>query len=197
MMSKKRKIMIGVIVVVGILIGSIVMWNMIEDDSEPCPEAWANITLTLSHPPKVNETVNLTLTIPATGSLSAPYGLRAVIWLPKGFIWVDGNNTWAGNITGGQDVVFGGKIKAVETGNWTIGAIFYPQMIENLTLSPTLEDYASGSSDGFRGEFFSFENISYVHSFFSKRTYMLSSIREDSAKIIDIISVPTFEEKKT
>jgi len=195
-MGKKRKMMIGVVVVVvGILIGSIVMWNMIEEDSEPCPEAWANITLTLSQPPKLNETANLTLTIPATGSLSAPYGLRAVIWLPKGFIWVDGNNTWAGNITGGQDVVFGGKIKAVETGNCTIGAIFYPQTIENLTLYPTLDDYASNSSEGFYTDFFSFENISHLPWFFSKRTYMHISVREDSAKIIDIISGPPYDEK--
>ncbi len=75
-------------------------------------------------------------------------------------------------------MVFGGKIKAVESGNWTIGAIFYPQMIENLT---------------FNASTFSFENISYVHSFFVKKAFLTLSISEDSAEITDYQSGPPFE----
>ncbi|MDI6916316.1 MAG: Ig-like domain-containing protein [Thermoplasmatales archaeon] len=182
-MNRKRKMMIGVaVVVVGILIGSMFVGDFLDKEKSETPKMGPDIDLIISTPPKLNETSRLQLIINDPYNLSAPFGLMAVIWLPQGFICVDGNTIWAGNITNvtvGQPLVLiDCTIKAVETGNWTIGAIFYPQMIENLT---------------FNASTFSFENISYVHSFFVKKAFLTLSISEDSAEITDYQSGPPFE----
>jgi hypothetical protein len=88
--------------------------------------------LEISRVPPLNETAYLTAVITPKHNYTDHGNISARIVLPEGFIFIDHDDTstlyydrileWGGNLTKGTNVIFGGTIKSVKIGNWTIHA---------------------------------------------------------------------------
>ncbi len=79
-----------------------------------------SVDLSLSGTPSLNQPVELTCTVIATPFMGSNSSIK--ILLPDGFELVSGNLSWKGYIEKNNTVQVKAIIKAVETGNWMIGA---------------------------------------------------------------------------
>jgi len=110
-MGKKKKMMIGVaVVVVGILIGSVLAWDVLTtSNSNKTSSAWPmEVRLIVSKPPKLNETVNVTFIVKIDQEVEenrnysfsfADYGAEIVLinGYSDGFEWIEGKRNFAAN----------------------------------------------------------------------------------------------------
>jgi len=93
------------------------------DGSTVSPSFGTSADLSISHPPKLAEEAQLTFTIQGQPWENAMLkSITANIVLPEGFALVNGDLSWNGDLGTNQTVQIISTIKAVKTGDWTIGA---------------------------------------------------------------------------
>lgn len=75
------------------------------------------VNLSISEPPALNETAELTLSVTTVRDVS---NISVKIMLPEGLEILSGDLLWQGKLAKNQKKSVHANVKAVKTGNWTI-----------------------------------------------------------------------------
>jgi len=87
------------------------------------PSFGTTAEILLSHVPKLNEETQLTFTVGVMPQVNRTFeDLSAQVILPDGFTLINGDLSWQGDLEPGETVQITSTIKAVQTGELTIGA---------------------------------------------------------------------------
>ncbi len=143
--KKRTRMMAGILIVImitGISLGVVLTQQKSAEDSSP--QASVDVTFSISKPPALNETAEVSAIFTAKWDISinttGPERIAAEIILPPkygdGFEWVGEQPRWTGKeLKKGETVELSGTIKSVKTGNWTIAALMLWITTENYTLN--------------------------------------------------------------
>lgn len=91
------------------------------------PRLPLNIELSFTQQPSLNQAVDLTCSVRSEFDVA---DASVEIDLPSGFIVIDGDLNWEGEILGGTQVEFNVKVKMVELGDWEIQAQVSSQALD-------------------------------------------------------------------
>ena len=134
----RKSMALSVIVVVIILIVSSVVYVMITGTSGD-RKSEIEASLSISEPPPLNTTAEVTFTFSSLVNLTNTSNLRAEIVFPSvygdGFEWVGEQPKWKGSLMKGDEIEINGTIKSTKKGNWTVAAALFFAQNENYTLA--------------------------------------------------------------
>ncbi|MBA3046061.1 MAG: hypothetical protein KKH41_03415 [Candidatus Thermoplasmatota archaeon] len=137
-MSGKSRTLAVIVVVIVLIVSSVTVAFFSGNFGNNSPKSGINTSLSISEPPPLNKTTNVTFTFSAEYNLSNDSNLRAEIVFPPiygdGFEWIDSQPKWRGSLMKGDEIEINGTFKSKKIGNWTIAAIVFWASNDNYSI---------------------------------------------------------------